>query len=185
MKYTQKVSLKGFTLIEVLVSLFIFAIIMIATSQIFASAFQGYRYTRTVQKDAENAQFALNILAKELRTSTVVSPTAGPFPQRSTSVQFYDHSQQTCFLYRILGGALEMASRTAVPDVASCASASLVTFRTISTGTVIGNFLVTPSSIAPARVGRVTISLDVNEGSTHRVRIQTSVSLRDYGNSIF
>src|SRR3989304_59518 len=87
---------KGFTLIEAVVALFVFLIIMLSLSSTFTQSFSGYRNTRMVQKDVENAQFALNLMAKELRTSTVVS-SAGS----SNTVKFYDHSQNICFEYKI------------------------------------------------------------------------------------
>lgn len=169
----------GFTLIEVLVSMFIFSIMMVTVSQVFASSFSGYRSTRAIQRDIDNAQYSLNVLAKELRTSSVVNPASGTLVN-SSFVQFYDHSQGKCFRYRISGGNLQVASAD-VADVATCGSTSLVSFSNITTGVINGSFRVTPSTGTPAHVGKVTISLDISEGSSHHARIQTTVSLRDFG----
>jgi prepilin-type N-terminal cleavage/methylation domain-containing protein len=170
--------LQGFTLIEVLVSLFVFVIILTATSQIFSQAFFGYRSTKSVQRDVENAQYSLNTMAKELRTSSIVNPASGPVS--SQSVKFYDHSQGICFQYRISSSMLQVA-RVAVASATDCAAAGLGSFTTISTGVISGRFIVTPSSIAPVQVGKITVSLEISEGPTHTARIQTSASLRDYG----
>ena len=190
MKNVLRKSYKGLTLIEVLVSLFIFSLMMAATAEIFTKAFSGYRNTRAIQRDVENAQYTLNLISKELRTSTVVAPLTGSFPLNSLSVKFYDHSQGRCFYYRISAGALQVASAlsTGPPD---CTTKTLPTPATISTGTVIGSFRVTPSCssvVTPGctgakRVGKVTISLDISEGagSTHKAQIQTTSSLRDFG----
>ncbi len=171
--------MKGFTLMEVLVSMFIFSLMMASVAQIFVTAFSGYRSTRAVQRDIDNAQYALNIMAKELRTSTIVNPAAGALVAR-TDIQFYDYSQSKCFRYRIAGGNLQVAS-AADPDIAAC-TARVLDPTTISTGVVTGTFRVTPSDSSPAHVGKVTVSLDISEGSAHHARIQTSVSLRDFGN---
>ena len=171
------VSRRGFTLIEMMVSLFIFSLLMPVVAQIFSTAFTGYRSTRAVQHDIENAQYSMNVIAKELRTSSVVSASGS-----QTSVKFYDHSQGICFRYRVSGGQLEMAS-AASTDVADCTAKVLPALVAISTGTINGSFQVTPSvGGAMKQVGKVTISLEVYDDTAHRARIQTSVSLRDFGN---
>lgn len=63
---------KGFTLVELMVSVFIFLIIMVAIVQIFAQQISAYRYARVSQSDLENAQFAMNYISKTLRTATVL-----------------------------------------------------------------------------------------------------------------
>ncbi len=170
---------KGYTLIEVVAAMFIFSILMMASSQVFVKTFQSYREIRAVQKDAENAQFVLTSFIKELRTSSIVDPVA---PGASSSVQFFEHSQGVCFKYRVNVGALEVAS-VAATDTADCRGKLLGSFTAVSTGLVSGSFQVIPSTIAPL-IGRITVSLDIVEG-THHVKLQTSASLRDYGTSAF
>lgn len=184
-----KISYRGFTLIEAVVSLFVFLIIMLALSDTFTQSFAGYRNARAVQKDVENAQFALNLMAKELRTSTVVSFTA-------SSVKFYDHSQGRCFEYNIntTDKTLETRSRPptsnfAPPDadvkkVNDCKLNPIsVVYTTLSTGVSDGKFVVVPSDkdSNPKKVGKVTTSLQISEGPKHKANVQTTSSLRDYG----
>ena len=170
---------KGFSLIEVMVSLFIFSLVMIAASQIFTRAFAGHRYARNLQRDIENAQYLSGILSKELRTSTIVDPNG--FTQNSQLVQFYEHSQGLCIQYRINAStnALEVAKQNSAGPSA-CNGASLNNFTVVSSGTITGGFDVTPSSASPRTVGRVTLSLRIQEGE-HSASIQSTVSLRDYG----
>lgn len=173
-------TVSGFTLAEVLISLFVFSLMMVAVAQIFGTAFSGYRSTRAIQRDIDNAQYSLNIIGKELRTSSVVVPVSGPSDVQA--IQFYDHSQGRCIRYRISGGNLQVAS-SAVADVAACAALSLGSFTNISTGVISGSFKVIPSATTPLLVvGKVTVSLDISEGSAHHALIQTTVSLRDFGN---
>ncbi len=175
----QKKKRKGFSLVEVIISLFIFTIIMIAASQIFAQTFAGYRYTRNLQRDIENAQFIMAILSKELRTSTIVEPDG--VSNAASSVQFFDHSQQRCIKYRITGGVVEVASQSvASANVCNSTNFSAGNYAVISTGTVTGSFDITQSDDSPRRVGKVTMALLIKEG-VHEASIQTSVSLRDYG----
>ncbi len=168
---------KGFSLVEVMVSLFVFSLVMIAASQIFTRAFAGHRYARNLQKDIENAQYLSGILSKELRTSTIVDPNG--FTQNTQLVQFYEHSQGLCIQYRISGNALQVAKQSSTGPSA-CNGASLSGFTTVSSGTITGGFDVTPSSASPRTVGRVTLALRIQEG-THSASIQSTVSLRDYG----
>ena len=182
MKFSFKSLSKGFTLIEVMVSILIFAIIMTAVAQIFSRAFVGYRSTRAVQRDTENAQYVLNALAKELRTSSVVD-----FGEQG--VTFYDYSQDICFRYRISNNSLQIASveasdisMTASEKVAECGGVTFGSFKEITTGAVSGKFAVTQSdaSVMPKTVGKITVSLQIKEGETHTASIQTTTSLRDY-----
>jgi prepilin-type N-terminal cleavage/methylation domain-containing protein len=173
---------KGFTLIEVVVSLFVFALLMASVSGIFANTVAGYKAARSSQRDTENAQYAMNAMAKELRTSSIASSSA-------TAVRFYDYSQDICFAYRIQNGNLEVASvapsdPTALPlaldKLNFCLSASIGSYTIVTTGVVTGNFSIIASTSAPASVGKVTISLQIAEGTKHAARLQTTASLRDY-----
>ncbi len=63
---------KGFTLIEMMISIFIFAIMMTSIAGIFARQISSYKQTRIMANDLENAQFALNYIAKTLRTASIL-----------------------------------------------------------------------------------------------------------------
>lgn len=165
-------SCRGFTLTEILVSMFVFSIMMVSVSQISSTTFFGYRNTRAIQRDIENAQFAMNVMAKELRTSSVVS-AAGT----QTSVKFFDYSQEKCFQYRIVSERLEVDSADDV-DADACRNRTFSTFLPVSTGVIAGSFRVTPSTAGV--VGKVTMFLDISEGPSHHARIQTTVSLRNF-----
>lgn len=176
---------KGFTLIEVVVALFIFALLMSSVSGVFANAFLGYKAARSSQRDTENAQYAMNAMAKELRTSSIAASSA-------TAVRFYDYSQDICFAYRIQNGNLEVASVTpsdlallplAADKLDFCENppGGMGPYTIVTTGVVTGNFSVIASVPAPASsVGKVTISLQIAEGTKHAARLQTTASLRDY-----
>jgi Tfp pilus assembly protein PilW len=176
----QRKKLKGFSMMEVVISLAMFVIIIVATAQIFTQSFSGYRYTKNLQKDTENAQLIMGILSKELRTSTIVSPNN---PQNAvSSLKFYDHSQGACLAYRISVGRVQVAKED-LASVAACNAANLTNYQTVSsTGTVDGSFDVVPSDDSPRTVGRVTLTLRIRTDlNGHEEVIQNTVSLRDYG----
>lgn len=177
----QPLQAKGFTLVEILVALFVFVILMAAVSQIFAATFTGYRNARTVQKDLQNAQYLLNSMAKMLRTSTVVSAEASS----TDRVKFFEYSQDVCVEYIIDSNNNTLSMANAAADLGQCQSQDFPSwsFVPLTSGNVRGQFTVIPSEGgASKRVGRVTVSLQIQEGDTHVARIQSSTSLRDYGN---
>lgn len=187
----QATSLRGFTLVETLVSMFIFVLVIATVSQIFVSAFSGYRYEKSVQTDLETAQFAMNTIAKELRTASIVAPSSA---STVTSVRFFDYSQNKCLGYRINGGGLEMAQSgtitlttpndTPADAINACTISSLSPYSVIASGIKGGSFSIIPSNKDTKVVGRVTFSLQIGTGLTlHQANIQTSVSSRDYANS--
>ncbi len=72
MIFQQNKTKKGFTLLEMIVSIFIFAIIMTSVASIFARQIASYKQARTMEGDLENAQFALNYISKTLRTASIL-----------------------------------------------------------------------------------------------------------------
>lgn len=180
-------SAKGFTLIEVLVSLFVFVIIMTAVTNTFTSGFSSYKNTKIAQKNVEDAQFALNLMAKELRTSTVVS-SGSTVPQ--PVITFYDYSQSLCVRYRIDAshnlqrGKISVAASDISSDCTTAIPDSSFGMQNMNAGNInYGRFRITPSVTgATPRFGKVTVTLDINQnGTTQHAYIQTTVSLRDYG----
>lgn len=168
---------KGFSLVELLITLFIFGILMIGIADVFTQTFSGYRYAKNLQRDVESMQFITNAISKEIRAATIVSPTSST--GNAQSVQFYQHAQGTCVQYRINGRALEVARENSV-SVAACRGANLGNFVTLSTGDISGGFDVIPSDDSPRRVGRVTMAFRIQQ-ETHSAVIQSTVSLSDYG----
>lgn len=179
MKFIQK-KLKGLSLLEVMVSMGIFSLMMVSVAGIFSSSIQSSRANKNIQHDLENAQFLMNNIAKQLRTSTIIGASA-------TGIRFYDYSQGECLLYqKNVGNYIEMGSATTT-RVGCTGGTDLGTLIRVTTGDVDPTFSTIDSflnSVTPAnsRVGKVTMVFVVKEkaASTRDVRIQTTVSLRDY-----
>lgn len=176
----------GFTLIELMVAMFVFALVMVTVSMVFVNFFNAYKKIRVAQSNAESVQYALNLMAKTLRTSSIISPSSA----NSTSpvIVTYDYSQGVCVKYEIVSNelrakkvsALENQKNNCVNLVGVTSSADKFVGGYIGGG----SFYSTPSS--PSTAGMVTVSLDVCSASgcsgnlNNRVRLQTTVSLRDY-----
>jgi len=168
-------SYKGFSLPEMLVAMFIFSLVIGIVSQIFTQAFIGYREQKRLQSDIESAQFAINTIAKELRTASISSFSA-------TSLTFMDYSQQKCFLYNYDSSTKIFTVKSKVlisSDFNDCNGGIYPDPVTlVSDPSLIVRFNGT-SSVFSTTVGRVTIFLSLSSGAT-TTRLQTSVSLRDY-----
>ncbi|MBP9751239.1 MAG: prepilin-type N-terminal cleavage/methylation domain-containing protein [Candidatus Moranbacteria bacterium] len=173
---------KGFTLMEMIISMAVLVIMSTALAGAFSSGFSTFGSSRELQRNLENAQYALNTIEKFLRTSTVLSGdgTAG------NPLVFYEYSSGRCFRYRINAGSLEAgwypSPNPSNPPV--CASGSFPAYSSVTTGHVAGGFSVVQSSpsTTPKRMGRVTVNLSVKESATATMesRIQATASLRDY-----
>ena len=190
---------KGFSFLEVMISLFIFALMMTTISMIFASLFKNYKRARTVQINLENAQFTMNSMAKALRTSSIIDPTS---PGTVSSIRFFNYSDGTCVSYRLQGNSLQAAidtypgtDQTSGAKKTWCSSeANLSNYSNLTSSFVNDvRFGVIPSSEGTGGeaesyysvVGKVTILIEVCESfgcpeSQDKAKIQTTVSLRDY-----
>ena len=64
----------GFTLIEVLVAMTVFALIMLVSVSVFVYALDLQRRAFNLQQGIENANFVLESITKELRISEIAAP---------------------------------------------------------------------------------------------------------------
>lgn len=173
---------RGFTLLELLISVAILALLMLATTNIFAKSFGSYQATKKTENTIFDAQFLMNLIAKELRTGTVVSPTSDGSTQ---SIKFFEHSKSECVQYRFNNQSIEVARTSSGTSFSSCDNGTnLSGFTKASTGTITGSFYSVPSdkmSPGPGKVGRVTMTISIESGTGSPTVLQTTTSLRDYG----
>lgn len=182
---------KGFSFLEVIVAVFIFSLIMTVVAGTFANFTASYRNTRAIQKDLENAQYAINLIAKVIRTSNVIKCDGGSCSTANyTSISIFDNSQDKCIVYRINNHELQASSASpgTSGDGNTCAFSE--SYSAITTGYIeTGKFYVVPSA-AGSVSGRITISFSICQPDSSsascstslddKARIQTSVSLRNY-----
>ena len=168
---------KGFTLVEVIIAMGIFVLVMSSSTVIFSSAFNSYREARNILESVESSQYAMNIMAKTFRTSSVMSGGGN-------SVIVYDYSQEKCFEYEFSSSSGSLNRSEGVPDdpddnpLDTCSpsgSGSPVTSDNVS-----GTFQVIPTDEDGEVVGKITVSMTITEGSANPVHLQTTTSLRDY-----
>jgi prepilin-type N-terminal cleavage/methylation domain-containing protein len=180
---------KGFSLMELILSVAIFVIVMVSVASIFAKSFQSYRRNKLIQRDMETAQQAMNFIAKTLRTSTVITGASGVY----TTLTVYDYSRGIageCIEFNFTGSIIQYRLATGTPPICN----AFGTWRTLTSASDVlvqnAGFTVTKSSFTPGPagagvVGKITTAFDVCPpagcaGSNDQARIQTTVSLRDY-----
>jgi len=91
----------GFTLVETMLAVFIFTLSMALLSSIFASFMKNYSVVKKNQKNLENAQYALNLMQKTIRTSVLANTGAQgkiDFDAEGKMLKMYDESQSKCQL---------------------------------------------------------------------------------------
>jgi len=144
-------------LLEVMVAVFIFSLIMIAASYIFVKAFQGYRNARAIQKDLENAQYTMNLMAKTIRTSSIIS-------SGTDYVRIFDYSQTAgngCIEYRFNNSENKIkAGSTHTTDKASCTGSTSITLSDLS-NVYVDKAVFSVVKSESGKVGKVTISMKV------------------------
>ncbi|MFA6974146.1 MAG: prepilin-type N-terminal cleavage/methylation domain-containing protein [Parcubacteria group bacterium] len=192
---------KAFSLVEVLMATFVFSVIMVGVAGAFSSSVFSYKSGKNIQQNLEQAQFAMNLMTKTIRTSSIVrcydgsgwTVPVGTCPAGIyDGIMVYDYSQAKCIQYLYNAQGKITVNYGEINDAANMA-AGCKTWGTAQDMALNINELllrVTQSAAAgagtPATVGKVTISMEAcsNAGcagnANDRAILQTTVSLRDY-----
>lgn len=184
-------TLKGLTLIEVVVAMAVFSILMAGATQTFTSGLMSFKQNTDIERDVESVSALMNQIAKELRTSTVSVSATNP-----STLLYYDYSQSRCILYTSSSGNLTTAGTIRRRETAAGVVLSAdVTTTGVAANCPIGLFgaavdvtpadsrlnLVIDESTAGS-VGGAKILFTLNS-SAKPVVIQSFVSSRDYKKS--
>ena len=184
----KKSKYAGFSLMEMIVAIFVFSIVMTTVMAVFVNVSTSRKKIKAIQKDVEDARFGMEIMAKTLRMSSIVRCN-GAITCDGTPVdnlQIFDYSQNSCIKYRLDTLNKKLQSGTAVAaDRTACEGATVSTFSDMTGGNVSSlNFAAIKSD--NTKFGKVTIAMKVcykgicSGNSGDEANIQTTVSLRDY-----
>jgi len=164
----------GFTLIETLVAIMIFAIVSVLIVGMFAGFLKNYVAAKEIQRSAESAQYVMNIMTKTIRGSIIASS----FPSQS-QVMVFDISRSMCVIYKYEAGVLKIAT-AAGANIAACSVSPPAIFSPMTkAGEILGVSFVGVKSADATHLGKILISARVNNGADI-LSIQTAVSLRNY-----
>jgi len=106
----------GFSLIEVLISVFVFSVIVIAIGGIFTQILALQRRGAGAQKVQENTLFALELMAREIRVSKIDNQDA-PLCDRTTLTIV--HPVNGTVIYSTSGGLVQRQAGGTVTTITS------------------------------------------------------------------
>lgn len=166
---------KAFSLLELIVALFVFSIAMTAVTGIFVSFFKANTLARETQQQLEDVQQAINIMSKKIRTSSLAGT-----PSASTLriLEYSEAASPQCQEYIFSGGNIRYTDPVTIASGSptECELATLPAYKNLINTPVTARFIATKSQGAPnPLVGKVTILIEVAGRP-----IQSTVSLRDY-----
>ena len=189
MKYI-KAKHSAFSLVEMMISIMIFTVIILVALAVFLRVSSLKSKTGAIQRNLEDARYALDLMAKTMRTSSVVDPTPDVINARNgqyvSLVKIFDYSQSLCIEYEFsVDGKLteKTIGQNKVADCDAYDMSGETAYDVIANYVSGGKFYVIPSSTGVA--GRITVVMKVCDtqncvNSQDNSTIQTTVSLRDY-----
>lgn len=170
-KKTNKKKHGGFTLLELLIAMFIFTLIIILVVGIFGRIFIYNNKIRDIEVNIEEVGTAFELMAKTMRMSSYLKASS------NTQIVMYNNSTDKCMSYWFQNGELQRSSMPASGDPNSCRTASYTNYVVLAKNIDSLRFSVrtTDPDSVPPRIGRSTVTATV--GGEH---IQSTVSFRDY-----
>ncbi|MFA6160369.1 MAG: prepilin-type N-terminal cleavage/methylation domain-containing protein [Parcubacteria group bacterium] len=169
---------QGFSLLEMLISVFIFVVTIITAVSIFVNVASARQQSRKIQKNMEDARTALDLMAKNMRMSVGLNQKA------SNEIYMFNSSQGICIDYKFEDGSLKMGQNSPVGDSTDCSSSNVGAYNLtpITSDNVSGKFMITQTSSTsdPKVIGKAVIIMKIDEVAN----IQTTVSFRDYNDII-
>ncbi|HPN96242.1 MAG TPA: prepilin-type N-terminal cleavage/methylation domain-containing protein [Candidatus Moranbacteria bacterium] len=195
---TAPVGKRGFSLVEMLVALFIFSLVMMTVVSVFASFVSNRKKIGNVQRDLENGRTAIELMAKNIRMSCGVGIGYVSSGEETTgsALFMYNNSQGKCLIYQFQNGNLKSSSapieappgseNEPCPYDCRPVNAGYSNWKTlVSSNIQAGEFRIVKTDREPASVdgdprvvGKATILMSI--GADMPVTLQTTVSHRDY-----
>jgi len=185
----KKSKYAGFSLMEMIVAIFVFSIVMTTVMAVFVNVSTSRKKIKAIQKDVEDARFGMELMAKSLRMSSVVKcdETSTCDGSLTYELRVFDYSQGKCVRYKLDTFNHLQSSAISATGLADCDSKvdGDFTFSNMTGGNVSSlNFAAIKSD--NTKFGKVTIAMKVcykgicSGNSGDEANIQTTVSLRDY-----
>lgn len=189
-----KTNQKGFSLIEVLISMAIFSLIVGSILLFSVRTIEAHTKSQAMGNTLENARFAIEKLNKKVRTSSDINGDDGAVTNLTESDEIFfvdnvDHTKQ-CFKFE--NGKLLFDSTDVDSTATNCSHGDFNDFKPLvgsddGKTEIEGFFLLRQTNEALDDRGfvRTVITIKYNDASTlvaekGEVTIQSSVSLRDY-----
>jgi prepilin-type N-terminal cleavage/methylation domain-containing protein len=177
-KYDKK-NKRGFSLIELLVAMFIFIIVMGAMVAVSLAGFRSYIKSKAIKTVTEDVGFALNSIAKDVRMGKIESADTGDSPSSSLVVTLNRNQKMVC--YKKSATSLDLCDSNSNCSIASNCKSIVDLSGANMTFDATSGFRSQKTS--PTVRGWVEINLNIESPTmnTDSIRVQTIVSSRDYG----
>lgn len=180
---------QGFSLMELLVAMFISTLIVLTVVAAFASAFRAQKNARNTQKEIEDAKTSLEFMAKIMRMSSNLRPTTAgaksaiymfnkSLPPNGKCVGFR-YSSSRIYEDSCTPTAASVDNPCNAGDASDCDGGAYATVEITNANLSSAEFYIPTYSVANP-IKRITISLQMNNSDNGKM--QTTVSLRDYKN---
>ncbi len=166
MKFTN--NQKGFTIIEVLISAFVFSIIAIVVTGLFIQILKLQRRSFASQKVQENGLFVMELMSREIRVSQIANQESEDCTATSLTIE---HPVNGTVTYSLSGDVLKRTSGGIVTDLSS----TDVSFQRL-------NFCVMGSGTSDDEQARVAIIASIKNKTGKEIintNLETAVSSRD------
>jgi prepilin-type N-terminal cleavage/methylation domain-containing protein len=161
----------GFTLIELIVAVFIFTFLTIIAGGSFVSALNLQRRAVNIKKIEENGRFVLELMARELRVAAPINTSNTSCPASWVSTISFEHPVNGSIEYSLNG----TQAQRRVNGVATMISNPDIEITRL-------NFCVTGNTEGDNRQPKVTIIMSLRSGGlasqTAAVDLQTSITQR-------
>jgi Tfp pilus assembly protein PilW len=175
---------RGFTLVEIMVSMFISTLIIVTVVAAFASAFRSQKKAREVQRNIEDAKASLEYMAKIIRMSNNLTSND------SSAISMYNKSMSQCVKFQLSSNKIEELTCLPLDPDDSCKNGDIGAANNDCNGNVTSiaitgtlssaSFYIPAYTGAPNPIKRVTIRMQMKDDEN--AKLQTTVSLRDYKN---
>jgi prepilin-type N-terminal cleavage/methylation domain-containing protein len=159
---------QGFTIVEMLITVFVFSILATAVSSIFIQVINGERRALAAQQIQENGEFILESLAREIRVSKIENQDSPGCDLTSLTIT---HPINGTIIYTVSNGILRRTASNIPTDI----SASTIEFNRL-------NFCVSGSGPSDDQTARVTIIASVQNKTGRDIltfNLQTTVTSRN------
>lgn len=169
---------------EMIVAIFVFSLIMTTTMATFVGMTSSRKKVKAIQLDVEDARYAIELMAKTLRTSSVISPNALDVQD----IRAYNYSEGMCVEYKFNSTTNKLQSWSGAPntegEMSTCSWPASTSLNDMTNGNI-GDVHFAIVKTGTTTVGKVIIAVKVCYGNDCTAAgdvttIQTAVSLRDY-----
>ncbi len=173
---------KGYSLIELIVAIGVFATVVSVAGGAFAVSLKGQKKTITLQNTADNARYAMEVMAKELRMMAVspakpivINDSGGACGGVNCRILFYsnmphrDPSRQLVFYLDSAAGKIMFDD-----DISDAFPAESITPSSVRVGSLV--FDASGISATPIAQPRVTVIMQME--SIAAVEVNTSINVQ-------